>query len=88
MPDRPERLPVTIEHWQIHRAWLGDRVWRYALCHDGAPLAAFDYPDRAAARSAADEMGFQVISEDRCDEEIGPCAHQDQPGADAGQPEG
>jgi hypothetical protein len=87
-PDRPDRLPVTIEHWQIFRAWLDDSVWHYALCHNGIPLAGLNYPTRDLARQVARNMDFEVIREDRCDEEIGPCAHQDQPGADAGQPEG
>lgn len=87
MPDA-EQVEATIEHWKIHRAWLGDTAWLYSICLAGIPLAGHAYPDRATARSVAEGYGWKVIKEDRCDEEIGPCAHQDQPGADAGQPEG
>ena len=63
----PPRL--TIKPWAVYRAWLPadqNPVQRWALCHRGSPILAFETPEEARAQVLA--WGWDV--DDAADETV------------------
>lgn len=55
----PDGFSVTVEEWDVYRAWLDDHVTRWCLVHDGAPIGP-NFETREAAVAQAEAWGWPI----------------------------